>query len=440
MSGIYGYDWFVGGMSVLSLPSNVSEERSFIECPRGTKAGKACFYLREADALTLLASGAEVTIRCAIKKKAPNDLWVLEKNVQWVGYIPTEMSEIDDSGNCWVTFRDKRIQLERAAIDVKFNSLFLMTWEIDGTTQYKFYDAEYCNTLNTPYTFDQILDTLFNQTTLTAPSLPVSPSPPDNIHCHGTVADALSGLLATLGCDLLYDPFSGDLSIVLLSDSQDTGAVDAALAEGRLVHQEQFTLSDDDRHGVVVIWPREWFPIRNVESDTGSFGVGERTILIRDHELADETSKTVGASRKADIVDACEAWFTAESDLRDESYYGVIEQSPGEEIRVVQWWLPHSSDDGYMMTRIVNNAVPMPWITRVENTIPTAIRGSATGTGLGTTTPELFFYWASVESGGYVNSGYYAKGVSTAGEIPAYSDLIAWATEYKWLALEICGE
>lgn len=440
MSGTYGFDWTVGDWTPVTMQAFASDERAYIECPRGTKAGKACFYFRRADALAMIAADSYLTIRCTIKKKAANDQWQVERVVQWKGYLPTECSEIDDSGNCWVTLRDKRIELEKAAIDRVFNSLFLMTWEINGSTQYKFYDEEYCKFFNMPYTFEEIIDGLFAlTTTLSSPPLPVDPNPPDNIQACGSVADVLAGLLATQGCDLVYDPFAEELSIVVLSDNQDTPAITTAQLEGRLIHREQFTLTETDKHGKVVVWPREWYPISNVISDAREFGVdGKRTVHIRDHELADSFSKTVTESRMNTIAEACNSWFRAESDLRDESYFGVVEQSPGEEIRVVQWWLPHHSEDGYQMTRIVNNAVPMPWIQRVENKTPPVIRGSATGTGLGITTPELFAYWISLNEGGYVNSGYYCYGISTNGEIEPYASLVAWPTEHKWLALEIC--
>lgn len=440
MSGTYGFDWTVGDWTPVTMQSFASDERAYIDCPRGTKAGKACFYFRRADALAMIAADSYVTIQCVVKRKALNDQWQIERVVQWKGYLPTECSEIDESGNCWVTLRDKRIELEKAAIDQIFNSLFLMTWESNGTTQYKFYDEEYCKALNTPYPFDEILDELFAlTTTLAAPALPVSPDPPENILACGSVSDVLAGLLATLGCDLVYDPFSEELTIVLLSDNQDTPAIIAAQNEGRLIHREQFTLTETDKHGKVVVWPREWYPITNVTSDAGTFGVdGKRTVHIRDHALADEATKTVQPSRMTEITEACNSWFRAESDLRDESYFGVVEQSPGEEIRVVQWWLPDHSEDGYQMTRIVNNAVPMPWIQRSEHKTPPSIRGSASSTGLGTTVPELFFYWISIEGGGYVNSGYFCRGISTTGEIEPYAELIAWSTEHKWLALEIC--
>lgn len=439
MSGTYGFDWTVGDWTPVTMQAFASDERAYIDCPRGTKAGKACFYFRRADALAMIAADSYVTIQCVVKRKALNDQWQVERVVQWKGYLPTECSEIDESGNCWVTLRDKRIELEKAAIDQMFNALFLMTWESNGTTQYKFYDEEYCQALNVPFTFDEIIDQLFGLTTLIAPALPVSPDPPDNILACGSVSEVLAGLLATQGCDLVYDPFSEELTIVLLSDNQDTPAITAAQNEGRLIHREQFTLTETDKHGKVVVWPREWYPIINVTSDSGTFGVnGKRTVHIRDHALADETTKTVQESRMTAITEACNSWFRAESDLRDESYFGIVEQSPGEEIRVVQWWLPDHSEDGYQMTRVINNSIPIPWIQRVENKTPPSIRGSASSTGLGTTVPELFFYWISIDGGGYTNSGYYCRGISTTGEIEPYAELIAWATEYKWLALEIC--
>jgi hypothetical protein len=377
MSGVYGYDWSVDGRSAIQVPSSETDERAYIDCPRGTKAGKACMYFRATDAAAMVSSGAEVTIKCVVKKRDQADQWQTEKTVEWKGYIATECSALDDSENCWVTFHDKRIHLERASIDRIFNSLFLMTWETGGTTQHKIYDPDYCQASNVPYTFEEILDELFALTSLTAPSLPVTPDSPDNIHAHGSVADVLAGLLATQGCDLLFDPFADELTVILLSDNQDTPAITAAKDEGRLVGNEIFTLADEDKHGIAEIWPRDWYPIRTVESDTATFGTGERVICIRDHELANETTRKVLTARKTEISTACAAWFTAEGDIRDETYYGVIEQSPGEEIRQVQWWLP--DETGYQSTRIINNAVPMPWIKRVEHFYPPCLRGKNDG-------------------------------------------------------------
>jgi hypothetical protein len=436
MSGVYGYDWSVDGRSAIQVPSSETEERGYIDCPRGTRAGKACMYLRSVDAAFIVAAGTEVTIKCVVKKTNQSDQWEIEKTVEWKGYIATECSAIDDSENCWVTFYDKRIHLERASIDRIFNSLFLMTWETGGTTQHKIYDPDYCQASNVPYTFEEILDELFALTSLTTPSLPVTPDSPDNIHAHGSVADVLAGLLATQGCDLLFNPFADELTIILLSDNQDTEAITEAIDEGRLVANEVFTLSDEDKHGIAEIWPRDWYPIRTVESDTATFGTGERVICIRDHELANETTRKVLAARKTEISTACAAWFTAEGDIRDETYYGVIEQPPGEEIRQVQWWLP--DETGYQSTRIINNAVPMPWVKRVEHFYPPCLRGKTTTEGLGITVPELVEYWESIEDGAYEDSGYFVYAISVVSEIDPEQDVVMWATEYKWLAVRVC--
>jgi hypothetical protein len=221
-----------------------------------------------------------------------------------------------------------------------------------------------------------------------------------------------------------------------LSDNQDTEAITEAIDEGRLVANEVFTLSDEDRHGIAEIWPRDWYPIRTVESDTATFGTGERVICIRDHELANETTRKVLAARKTEISTACAAWFTAEGDIRDETYYGVIEQPPGEEIRQVQWWLP--DETGYQSTRIINNAVPMPWVKRVEHFYPPCLRGKTTTEGLGITVPELVEYWTSIKDGAYEDSGYFVKAISVVSEIDPEQDIVMWATEYKWLAVRVC--
>ncbi|AMV31338.1 hypothetical protein VN12_04420 [Pirellula sp. SH-Sr6A] len=444
MTKVYAYKWMVGienlddpdalGMREVIIPDEANDPRDmFIECALGAKSGRACLYFRQTDAIDLIDSTEELTIRCSVLSREDDaEVFSTDQTIEWKGYLACEISEVDELGNVWLTLRDKRVKLERAGIDRVFNQVFLLA--VDGADNpYTFYDERYCKASNVPYSNTEIVEEIFGATDLTVPTLSASPTEtPANIHCKGSCAEVLDAFLATLGCTLKFDPFSNALSIVSLSASYSLATLTTAESEGRLIEKVEIELEEKDKHGGAIIWPAEHFPIRSVESDTGTFGSGKKYVVIRDHEIADETSKTVKAARKTVILQAVEDWFKAESELFDETYYGMIAIAPGSTMREVTWWL--SNHETGHATQCKNYSPPFPWINRKEFELQACIVGETTDTGLLNSDIAKVKYFVSIDGGSYVDSGYFVYAIAYPDSITANTRVAMWPTEFKWVA------
>lgn len=325
----------------------------FIECARGTASGRACFYLRSVDADTVFLQ-TSVDLKARLYVRDSNDVMKLTETVTFKEYYPCERSEVDEWGNVYVTLRDKRSLLESATISQRFNQVFLVALTTAySRTLHTLYIPAYCLASNVPHTFAQIMAAVFAPSTLSPPALPISAPLADNVYANGTCADVLSGMLASIGCDLVLDPFTGTLSIVELSGTQSF----PLLASVNPIANNTQSLKASERVGEVVAVPQDYFPVRPVQPITGTFGTGTRSINVFDHQLADETTSQVSASRMTQIKIAVQDWYRAENARRDETYTTIIPQVPGAQLRSVRWEVFDAA------TIAVNDAVPMPWIT-----------------------------------------------------------------------------
>ena len=429
----YGYKWDIDGLEVVT-PQDGAQQ--FIECERGTRSSKACFYLRreDADKLFTASSSKTITVTPSIRNGSE---WEALEPIAFKGYLACERSEVDQLGNVLVTLRDIRHKLERASIDEPFNTVFLVALTSAGTrTLYTIYDSRTCQPSNVPWDYQDIIDKVLDPAGFGTIALPVAPGTPDNIQCTGSCAEVLAGLLAAIGCDMVFDPFEGDLTIVKLSDNDTREELQAAKDDLRLIAKVERKLQDAEKHGEVVASPADYFPIRYVDSDTSNFGDGKQSVLIIDHQLADETTKKVKAARMTEIKQAVQDWYLAESDMLDETYYGIIKRGPSEKLRSVCWML--SNPKANHRTRFVNDAIPMPWPKRTEHVYQASLVGKTTSGGLSTVSLEKVAYWKDAGTGIYADSGYFVEASTRVSSIIGVADVLLFPTEAKFVAVRVC--
>jgi hypothetical protein len=427
------FEWFVGGKPVV-----ISDDSGHqgVWCERGCYSGKAVFCVRQSDA-DALDLDAKVDI---VVKRYDGDANTLAKTTTFKDYyvVRKEIAENRDK-NVIIELRDKRVLLERAAVNTEYNTVKIVTiGSGSSTTYYTFYVEEFCQASNVPYTMQEIVDELFTLAELTAPAISGSPSDPDNIAAKGTCAEVIQGLLASMGCDLVLDPFTGSLTIELLSGSQDVATMDAAIANGQSVDDglHEITLASNDKWGKVVISPADWFPVQYVTDLTTTFGDGKRTAVIRDYQIAESTG-AVKSARATEIQSACSAWFKAQDDVFRDSLWGIVEQAPGTDIRCVYWKVEGGRrNDIGTRTIVENNAIPIPWAKRTEYEVAGYIRGKTIGTL--SATPVKVAYWKQNVDGSFTDTEKCIYAVTYIATIPADKDLAIWPGERTWIAQEIC--
>jgi hypothetical protein len=435
---MYSYKWSVDGVSVYRPDSRTPQEQQFVSCARGAFPSLAKFYLRPDDAFAF--DDGEKTIICDVFLDG-----IIEKTVHWQGYIPVHREEIDETGVVCVTFKDKRLRLEQSAIHRKYNSVFLMTYTATNT-EYIYYDEEYCKPSNSPYSWQEVIDELFEAASMPTVILPFTPEEvPRNILFCGSVAECIQRLLCSIGCELVYKPFSGQMEILKLSDTGDTTPVDDAIAEGRLVYKNEIV--DTQSIGKAVIWPADWYPIRQVVHKDLTIGTGKEAIDIHDYQLADETTKKVRDWRETEIQNALDGWFRADEDIRDETLYGVIEQEPNEDMTEVTRLLPTPQPTKGLqpgdqrhghLTRVRNYVKPLTWQIRVEHFYPPFIRGRTLAGGLTADTVGFVMYTKSIEGGAFADTVHRVKAISILTPILENSTLAIWAAEHKWTVARVC--
>ena len=435
---LWGFSWEAGGQTVIAPDPMCEQVDQYICCPRGAFPGDALLYFRP-DAAAALVIDQEVDIVCKVYQRDYGSSNQTIETITFKGYIPTHRSEPDARGYVAVKFLDKRQKLLRTVLKREFNTVFLMTWTA-ADEEYIQYNDPHVKADNIPYEWQEICDALFAAAGLPPVSLPVAPDEPmKNFDADGTVSECLERFLCCLGCSLVYDPFTGDMSIVLLSDSGDTTARETARGEGRLVQSNEIDISQ--KHGTAIVKPADWYPIRLVVDTSISLGAGPVEVEIEDWELADETTKDVRTARRSEIFTALDAWFRAESDLRDETFYGVIKQVPCEEVAKVTWILSTPDNAPKVhghLTRIENFAMPVMWPKRYPYFYPPVLRGSTTASGLTITTIGRVLYWKSLPAGAFEETVYRVKAIGMVNNIDPLVDVLLWPPEHKWLAVRIC--
>lgn len=432
----YAFSWTVSNFDVMDFDEADEPQQMFIECNRGAKPSTALFCLRRDDADALFAAGGPVDITATPYEKEENATdWTEKEKIVWKAYYPCDRTEPDEFQNVWITLKDKRVLLERAVLNTEWNTIDLVAFEPGSETLYNFYTDEFCKASNTPHTFADIIKKIFDETTLTLPTVPaVTVNPVTNISGRNDCATLLQGLLASVGFDLVLDPFADTLTITDLGDTQDESIRETAKTDGKLIAKKDMELDSEDMFGIAEVLPSDYFPVNVVLSDTATFGGGKRSIVIADHQLADATSFTVKTARLTEITDACEKWHRSQDDIFSETFWGLLKQVPGASIYSIRWNLP--SELGPTETRMENYVPPMPWPKRTEFKCAVMFRGkskAAIGTALGRVE-----YYEQSKTGAFTATGKEIKAVTIGAEIPNNSDVAFWPGERQFIALKVC--
>ncbi len=430
----YAFKWFVNGLQVVEFDG--ASQPMFLECPRGTQPGRACFWLRRDDADSLFATPDATYAITAEVYRRDDGPWALVDTVTFLGYIACERSEWDaltDGGNVYVTLKDQRHKIARSSIDRIWNSVYLvaLTAPTGTRTLYTIYEPKNCAS-GSPYSYTEIVTALLAPSGLGTVSLPLSRPAPDNILTRGSCSDVLAGLLASLGCDMVYDPYGGSLSIVKLSDSQTLTELIAAKTDGRLLSTVTQAIDTKDLTGEVIATPADYFPIRHVKQDIANFGTGKKSIVIRDHQLADETTSMVAAARMTQIKQAVQDYHLAEIASFDETYFGVVKATPSAGLRSLTFLITgHEDAGGQVCTRAVNDCLPMPWIDRAEHVYPVMIEGLTVATLTSSAVSKIALTNAPV-------AGKYFEAKGKGSDVASGSEVVAWPIVDSFLALKVC--
>jgi hypothetical protein len=432
----YGFGWQVDNYDVIEV-DDLDQLPMFIECNRGARPSKACFYLRreDADALFGMSVAVNITAKTYTQEEEgeENTPWVEGDPVVWKSYYPCARSEPDETQNVYVTLKDKRVLLERAVLNTEWNTVDLVAFEPGSETLYNFYTDEFCKASNVPYTFADIIKKIFDETTLTLPSVPsVTINPATNLSARDDCASILQGVLASVGFDLVFDPFADTLTITDLNTAQDESIRDTATTDGKLIAKEDLKTNDSDMVGIAKVLPSDYFPVNIVTNDTATFGSGKRSIVIADHQLADKTSYTVKTARLAEIVAACEKWHRSQNDIFAETFWGLLKQIPGAGIYSIRWNL---ASDEATETRMANWVPPLPWPKRTEYQIDTMFRGKAKAS---ISTLARVEYYKQEATGTFTATGKEIKAVSIGAAIATDSDVAFWPGERQFIALKVC--
>jgi len=429
---IGSFNWLVDGKPVYF---DQTSQQQFIDCPRGCNSGRAVFIMREedADAIGEDAVSFEATFIEEDAKEGDEP-----QVFTWQGYYLCSRLKELESGNVVVEFRDKRVLLERGTVNTEYNTINLVAYEPGGsTTTYNFYVDEFCRASNTPHTFVQIVEAIFDETELEYPGCPsVAVSPITNISGRGNCATILQGLLASVGLDMIFDPFAGTVSIVRLTDTHDVSAREEATADGRIVYPGQF--NDDDatkQHiGKAKILPSDYFPVQFVEEDEATFGDGGSSINIRDYQLADDITRTVKTARLTEIEQALDAWYQYQDETFTEYLWGIVEQVPGARIYHTTWMLKHEENGTH--TKLRNYVPPIPWAARTEFRRKGVRRGKTREVVDGSL--KLVEYYKQSNTGSYTATNKDIKAVTIGTNIAIDKTVAFWEGERTYLALEVC--
>jgi hypothetical protein len=432
----YAFSYTVDDFDVMDFDEADEPQQMFIECNRGAHPSTALFCLRREDADSLFGSGGPVDITATPYEKEENATeWTEKEKIVWKAYYPCYRTEPDEIGNVWVTLKDKRVLLEWAVLNTEWNTIDLVAFEPGSETLYNFYTDEFCKASNTPHTVADIVKKIFDETTLTLPTVPaVTVEPVTNLSGRGDCATLLQGLLASVGFDLVLDPFADTLTITDLDTAQDEEIRETAKTDGKLIAKKDLEMQADEMFGIAEVLPSDYFPVSVVLSDTATFGTGKRSIVIADHQLPDKTTYTVKAARLAEIVDACEKWHRSQDDIFSETFWGLLKQVPGASIYSIRWNL--SSEFGPTETQMENYVPPMPWPKRTEFECAVMFRGKAVA-AIGATLARVEYYEQGA-TGAFTATGKEIKAVTIGAEIPAESIVAFWPGERQFIALRVC--
>lgn len=425
---IYAYKWTVDGFDVETPDAESHPIRQYIDMPRGCIAGTAKFYLRAEDAKTLIGkTSVDIVAEIHTRNVDKSDEWEIEKTLTWSEYIPVEVAEADQSGGSMVTLKDKRHKLDRKVEGKIWNQVRYVTEPASGVETIT-HERLYLNG-GSPYTYQDIVDELCGD--LPAPTLPSGgDGEPNNLFCNGSVAEFLDGLFASLGVAMAID-LAGAVTLVDVSDNE----LPEALTEARKDRRIAMVDADIAKHGKVVMWPSMYYPY-HPKSSTEVFGEGAdlREVHIIDHELSDKNDGMDG-DRKTAIMEAVEAWYTAERNMYDETFYGLLDVTPGPGVVHTTWSL-NAPGLGHH-TRVRNYSPPIPWPTRFEAPPPTPLWGLTDTTIASDSTGEVKIddpvvggMWTTTAKRQFV----YNRGPA----ITSGKRVILFPMDDRWCVVEVC--
>lgn len=324
-----------------------------VSCPRGRRYGEAHFLISQ-DTLDELDKTAALNITC----EHENGTTTL------AGYyvISTQaITKSTDKPAHWVTLADRRWILEKVACQRRFN---LRKDASNWVT----------STLNggTPYTWQQVLQSLWSLLPSAAGSCPtltsVPTSTPENLIFDGASAwRAINQVLSAIAHAAVLNPSTGAFKFVYLNGDQ-TGISTAELDEAyrsRLLWQfapEELTTTNYPA-SVAVTYPK----MPSVSTlDTGLFpaepttetlslgqgGLTGTTFPVTDTMFSRTTNAADRTARTAEIALAVQGHFRQMAEPWGNVYSGIIEFLCGSEITEVTW----TSDGQRGMRTVVKHA------------------------------------------------------------------------------------
>ena len=362
--------WEVGGKPVLSTkeildaalrsgyPAHWTNLANGMRFPRGQSHGQATFLMRKEYSDQLAGRGPfDITGFEYTQSKKDQDDWKQTRKYTWKRWwVSKTYAATESNGNnvpaMVVELVDVRYHLAHAATNRRFN-LRDSDW-IDDTLN-----------SGTPYTWQQVLSTIWGDLpTLagTCPTLASAPaSTPENLLFEGVSAwESIGRILMAAGHVLVLDPFTDTMSFAKMTATQANVAAKIAASknEGRWIWEWSPDLIPSVQlpKEVKVTFPRG-------PSDTGAYApfsglpkiktssissLGQAgttwpvkdTIIVRGSD-ASPTNDADLIARATEIADAVKGYFRPASEPSGSVYGGFVDFVPGSEVTVVNWKTDH---------------------------------------------------------------------------------------------------
>lgn len=347
--------WQYEAAQRLGTPLDFHRRANSYTCPLGQEPGSAWLLMNR-----LSFEYLDVNAWHELHWRSEDDELIIPKLVM---VRATCMSQDGDSKAAYlVEFRDKRHVLKMSAVNARYN-LRLPLHEVVGANVF------YPETMDEDesdekiaWTWQRILEDLWfylpEDLRGDAPELPYTPTgTPEEYGYTGSAWDAIGDYLASIGCEIRYDPIEDELTVIRLGTTQAGLAASATEFADRLMYdykpKQNLNLATVPET-IRVLFQRQADPKRDRweialphEEDvaTGASGAEEGTVVVLHDDLIARTDADGTVSNTSEL--------SARANEVAQDYYNKLDKSwerlrrhysglittilPGSEVREVVW-------------------------------------------------------------------------------------------------------